>query len=412
MNHRILTTKLTLAISFLGKEILAMIGEDGICRTTNCAGSECIFTVKVDLMAGELGYYTFEECGDTSNPTIGVELGQTYRFIQSDKSNWYHPLGFAYYADGAHDDVDELEPGISGPYSSDDSCAEDLSCPAPMYFIDDEYLGTYSNIPEILAASEDEGNFGLDDFEPLFFHPLTDWTGYGEFSVALNYPEKHGFQGDFFYFCHIHQYMTGRAKLLKDGVAINPDGDVPEIPYDYDVVSDYDSTCGTFGLNDFQLYHPECPDRFVCDVASDNPGLAHFSGCIESMNCHMFVGMTTNANSNSEGALFMHQMIPHHQNAVNMAKAMLKTGSLECDDVDEETDDCAFQILLREMINTQNHQIQIMAGLLDSYGYPESDDCTVPIASLKPKKKNKKGGKSKSKKTKKDRKVKTVRKYV
>jgi len=35
-------------------------------------------------------------------------------------------------------------------------------------------------------------------------------------------------------------------------------------------------------------------------------------------------GMTNKATSKSEVALFVHQMIPHHQNAVNMAKALLK----------------------------------------------------------------------------------------
>lgn len=33
----------------------------------------------------------FEECGDTVNPTIGLEIGQTYTFLQTDRSNYYHP---------------------------------------------------------------------------------------------------------------------------------------------------------------------------------------------------------------------------------------------------------------------------------------------------------------------------------
>ena len=40
------------------------------------------------------------------------------------------------------------------------------------------------------------------------------------------------------------------------------------------------------------------------------------------MNCAMMSGMTTGVveGTQSEAALFLHQMIPHHQNAVNMAK--------------------------------------------------------------------------------------------
>ena len=59
----------------------AAIGSDGICRA-DCSTNECVFTVKVEATAGELGYYMFEECGDATNPTIGIEMGTTYRFVQ------------------------------------------------------------------------------------------------------------------------------------------------------------------------------------------------------------------------------------------------------------------------------------------------------------------------------------------
>lgn len=368
-------------VSIFLPSAFAAIGSDGYCRADNCdaAATECTFTVKVHLMAGELGYYQFEECGEITNPTIAMEMGKTYRFVQADRSNWYHPLGLAYYADGAHDDVDELEPGIAPPGSTDASCANEMSCPAPMYFKAGSYLGTYSNDATILAPTTGEDNFGLDDYEPLFFHPPLDWVGYGQFDVTLKFPETDGFVGDIFYFCHIHQFMTGRIKLLKNDVAIAEEHS-PQIPYAYDSPSDYDMECGTFGLEDFQLDHPECPEKFVCNVPGDNAELAKFSDCIDSMNCHMFAGMTTNVNAGSGIALFIHQMIPHHQNAVNMAKALLKTGLLDCDDLTEESDDCALEIILREIINAQNHQIQNMRGILEAT-YPEypTDDCKVEI---------------------------------
>jgi hypothetical protein len=69
--------------------------------------------------------------------------------------------------------------------------------------------------------------------------------------------------------------------------------------------------------------------------------------------------MTTMASSMSQTALFIHQMVPHHQNAVNMAKALLKTGKLECDNLTEETADCALEQILLEIINEQNFQIQV-----------------------------------------------------
>lgn len=33
-------------------------------------------------------------------------------FDQLNSTNWFHPLGFAYEPDGAHEGVDELEEGI------------------------------------------------------------------------------------------------------------------------------------------------------------------------------------------------------------------------------------------------------------------------------------------------------------
>ena len=113
-------------------------GDDGICRGT-CSSSDngeevCVFTMGVDIFASDLGAFYFEECGsDNTYPVIGVEIGKTYKFIQEDKSNYYHPLGFAYHPDGAHVDKEEVE---------------------------EDYL-TYRI---------DANDVGLDGYEPLFFH--------------------------------------------------------------------------------------------------------------------------------------------------------------------------------------------------------------------------------------------------
>ena len=82
----------------------------------------------------------------------------------------------------------------------------------------------------------------------------------------------------------IHQFMTGRIKLLKDDVPIAPTVHLPELGYEYDAPVETDMKCGTFGLDAFQLPHEECIEKFVCDVPSDNAPLAAFSSCIDSMN--------------------------------------------------------------------------------------------------------------------------------
>ena len=67
----------------------------------------------------------------------------------------------------------------------------------------------------------------------------------------------------------------------------------------------------------------------------------------------------------------------------NIKPALLKTGKVECDDLADEdsdqADDCTMEIMLREIVNGQNAQIQLMRGLLASKGYPENDDCKVIV---------------------------------
>ena len=186
----------------------------------------------------------------------------------------------------------------------------------------------------------------------------------------------------------IHHSMSGRIKLLQGANPVNPMDD-PPLGYDYKLVdNDFDQSCGTYGLNPFQLPHDECPERFVCqdEVAvsrrSVSPSLTDFAHCLDAMDCHMMVGMTTGINSGSEAVLFIHQMIPHHQNGVNMAKALLKTNTLDCASVTDQDDnpDCVLESVIRSIIVDQNHQIQLMQAYLEAKGYNETDDCVVSVA--------------------------------
>ena len=176
--------------------------------------------------------------------------------------------------------------------------------------------------------------------------------------------------------------MSGRIKLLQGGAEVS-EADEPPLGYEYDVPSEFDKTCGSFGISDFQLPNNLCPPRFVCGTSETAQELLDFSACIEAQNCAMVAGMTTGLSAQSETALFIHQMIPHHQNAVNMAKTLLMTDIVDCPDpTDEENIDCVMEIILREIINGQNHQIQLMRGYLEAMGYPQTDNCDVAIDSV------------------------------
>jgi hypothetical protein len=75
-------------------------------------------------------------------------------------------------------------------------------------------------------------------------------------------------------------------------------------------------------------------------------------------------------------------MIPHHQNAVNMAKSLLSHWNEKCSDLSgaDESDDCVMEDILRSIINAQNAQIQIMRDILADEGWSEFDDCPVKMS--------------------------------
>ena len=141
-----------------------------------------------------------------------MEIGVTHTFLQSRDHNYYHPLGFAYFPDGAHADLDELEPAIPPPDSGSD-CGTTMTCPAPMYFLNGQYLGLYSNDPDVLPPTTNQTYFGLDDYEPLFFYPLDQWLEMGKFSVNLRFDQD--YNRDIFYFCHVRALAISASQRMK-----------------------------------------------------------------------------------------------------------------------------------------------------------------------------------------------------
>jgi hypothetical protein len=115
-------------------------------------------------------------------------------------------MGFAYYPDGDHDGKIELEPTVSwesefvapeqqaanNGTTGGSLCSSTATCPAPLYFNGDTFLGNYSNLAQ---------SFGLDMYEPLFSHPVSEWNAMN-FSVRLNFNDD-TYGRDIFYFCHV-----------------------------------------------------------------------------------------------------------------------------------------------------------------------------------------------------------------
>merc|ERR1712157_10023 len=121
-----------------------------------------------------------------------------------------------------------------------------------------------------------------------------------------------------------------------------------------------------------------------------------FGTYVDSMNCAMLDGMTvqyggeTTATSdqgveyNNDAVLFMRQMIPHHQNAVNMAKAAMTLGTFDCDTTGtvaegvSQASACVLSPIMMSIINVQNKQIQTMLDVLDNLGVDSvKRDCDI-----------------------------------
>jgi hypothetical protein len=190
--------------------------------------------------------------------------------------------------------------------------------------------------------------------------------------------------------------MTGRIKLISGGSKVS-EADTPEIPYDYSCISPFDRACGTYDLDRFQTdKNPQCPDTFVCYDGAGTIG--EMVECINAMDCAMLNGMTVYYGDEGKDSkmndviLFLRSMIPHHENAVNMAKNLLKSGEVDCnldapvEEGDEVSTACLLDPIVRSIINVQNSQIQAMYGLLEQFSVPGPADkmCTVVEESSSP----------------------------
>ena len=140
------------------------------------------------------------------------------------------------------------------------------------------------------------------------------------------------------------------------------------------VPSAYDQSCGTSNLSPFQPgkgYNKICRNNvFMC---SDESNYDHFASCFDALNCAMHDQMKVQHTGNCQ-ELFINQMIPHHENAINMAKTVLKFAESELTS-GRFTIPCAHDRsamcpdlnaigLLRGIVASQNVQIKFMRDYL------------------------------------------------
>ena len=63
-----------------------------------------------------------------------------------------------------------------------------------------------------------------------------------------------------------------------------------------------------------------------------------------------------------------------------MAKAVLRSGAADCDDLsDTEDPKCIMQAMLYGIVNGQNYEIGVMSNVLAAMNLPRADDCVVEV---------------------------------
>jgi len=320
-------------------------------NVAGCASSDTRFCMKVNVHAGETGYYEIAGKSGVS-PDLTVQIGKTYVFDQKDASNWYHPVGFAYYPDGAHGE------NWGGAERDEVEAAGQL-----LYKIN----GAATTCP-------DAGDTGLDCYEPEFFHPRGDWKG-KHYTAELTITQamadaSHG--GVIYYFCHIHSKMSGKIIIQNaDGSAVTKaDGSALPHPTEHPLyqpvtLSDVDATCGTDGLAPYTgSGSMACSERFLCGTLDSD-----FEKCMQAIDCKMNKHMKedTSPDPTNKLALFCQQMIPHHINAISMAKILLKTVSASLITAAMEED--GLTDILYSIIAVQGYQVHVFRNYLASQGF-------------------------------------------
>jgi len=314
-----------------------------------CTPSGTTFCMTIDPYASETGYYNVQ--GQTgSSPDLTVMIGHVHTFDQTDDTNWYHPVGLAFYPDGAHgaDWGGEERAEVEGPYLN--------------YKID----GAATTCPEA-------GDTGLDCYEPEFFYPRAVWSEKiytAELNVTQELAEA-SCGGVIYYFCHIHSKMSGRIIIKNaDGSDLNTAGfSCPsELDlYEPESASVFDAECGTYEAETFSADGSSACDVNFLEGTLDTT----FENCLQAIDCKMVTEMRVLGYDEHASAIatFMQQMIPHHLNAVNMAKVLLKLAPSEVAAVEDLTD------ILWNIINVQNYQVhQFRAYLATHPGYLNASD--------------------------------------
>jgi hypothetical protein len=382
------------------------------------------FTVDFEHAATHSGAYRVIGCEGTS-PALVMWPGVEYEFVQADPTNWMHALGFGYYPDAPYIGAPELTmPGAAGAHDHSahhggSSCADDAGseggahsahggadlaghaghaehghravdgggnatgddpctpsppaeCTDPAWACDpgpgitQTPLYCVDGACQSFATLTNNITSRLDNYIPSFSVPLDQWKKHA-YSVKLTIPVG-SLTSQLFYYCHRHEGMSGVINVAN----APPYNNALTTPWDpatyYPQQTTFDRACGTGQISAYHLRADTlCPNQeFLCSPHDDQ-----FSQCMQAIDCKMNSEMRVEETDNPL-ALFMHQMVPHHENAISMARIALKYGP-NATGWNSHTMDV--KGLMLAIINNQAEQIQMMQSWLQAHHPQEPVYC-------------------------------------
>ena len=171
--------------------------------------------------------------------------------------------------------------------------------------------------------------------------------------------------------------MSGKIRILSsDGSSLNTSAlnNPDELTlYSPTTRSGVDLTCGTTDLEEYAGGGDhECDEAYLCGDLDTT-----WEKCMQAIDCKMATQMKsmTIADSTDPVATFCQQMIPHHMNAVNMAKMLLK--QVPRSEIEDAMDDGELTNILFGIINVQRFQVHQLRNYLGSVGYYQTTAATA-----------------------------------
>lgn len=236
---------------------------------------------------------------------------------------------------------------------------------APRATIDDFDALEYriNNAKAKRIESVDIMEYDTQAYDSAFGHLKEDWLAKmhgAQLTITEDIAQEAAKNGGvIYYYSRSHSKTSGKIRIVGGAAPFGAE----LFEYTPSTASTFDTLCGTY---DTSPYRPElgvcaAQGTLLCDTI-DTP----FESCMAALNCKMKTEMHVGAANAAPVTTFLQQMIPHHANAINMARVLLKTIDLSSDPFVEG--------MMNDIICGQTAQVTGMRARLGQLGQQLPED--------------------------------------